>query len=446
LYESGFSLNESYRPEEIAEMSKRFLIHVAGHVPITIVGGKGAILIDAKGKEYIDCTSQAWSLNLGPSHPKIVEAVKRQVEKLEFASLAFDVESRALLAKRLAEIAPAGLSRSVFVTSGSEAIEGAMHFAMRYTGGQEFVTLYHGFHGRTFSTIALSYTYPTFVSAKIGVERHIAKPIRVPNYYCYRCYFGLEYPDCDLFCARFVDTAIKHAADGKVAGVIAEPVQGNGGQITPPPGYFTELKKICKDHDIPLIIDEIQTGFGRCGRMFACEVYGIDPDILCLGKAMGGGYPLAGVMTSNKYADLDQFTKEFEYGFTFGAHPVACAAALAMLDIYHEEKLLENVIRIGELITKGLKEIMERYTVIGDVRGPGLMIGIELVEDRKTKKPANEKTNTIVRKGLERGVIFGKSGFGSYGNVLKIKPPLNITSEQANKVLSVLESILKEVR
>jgi 4-aminobutyrate aminotransferase-like enzyme len=438
-------LRESYSPERIAEFSKKFLVHVAGRIPIVVVGGRGAILIDARGKEYIDCTSQAWSLNLGPSHPKIVEAVKRQAEKLEFASLAFDVEPRAVLAKELAEIAPPGLTRSVLVTSGSEANEGAMHFAMRYTGGQEFVTLYHGFHGRTFSTIALSYTYPTFVSAKIGTERHIAKPIRVPNYYCYRCYFGLEYPDCHLLCAKFVDTAIKHAADAKVAGVVAEPVQGNGGQITPPPGYFGELKKICKDHDIPLIVDEIQTGFGRCGKMFACEVYDIEPDILSIGKAMGGGYPLAGVMTSSKYADLDWFTEEFEYGFTFGAHPVACSAALAMLEIYREERLLENAARIGEAVTARLREMAERYPIIGDIRGPGLMIGIELVEDRKTKEPANEKTNTIVRKGLERGVIFGKSGFGPYGNVLKIKPPLNITSEQADRALSVLDEILREL-
>ena len=429
--------------DELQSIGQRRLIGCWEHTPTIMTEGEGCIIRDITGKEYLDCTAQAWTLSVGHSHPRVIGAVKDQIEKLANVFFAYRNVPMLMLAEKLAQINPEGLNKILFGLCGSTAIEGAMHLAMRYTGGQDFVTFYNAYHGRTFTTIGMSYTQESFVQVKKGLEKFVPKPIRVPSAYCYRCRFGLKYPTCNLLCAKFVETALQHAADTKVAGVMLEPIQANGGHIVPPPGYFQEIRRICDQYDVPLIFDEIQTGMGRCGKMFAGEIFDVIPDIMVIGKGLGAGFPITAVVTKEKYAHLEQG----EWGFTHSGSPFACAAALAAIDVLIEEKLIENAQRMGKIFMDGLTELAEKYPIIGDVRGKGLMIGIEMVKDRESKEPAVEETQEIVSQAMERGVLFGKSGVGLRGgNVVKIKPPLCITKEQAGQALNVLEDVLKEVQ
>lgn len=429
--------------EKLRKMVENYLMDCWGNVPLILSEGKGTTVIDTDGREYIDCTAQAWTLSLGHSHPKIMEAVKEQINKIATVFFAYQSVPMVMLAEKLVEITPKEFNKILFGLSGSDTIEGAMHLAMRYTKGQDFITLYHAYHGRTFATIGMSYTYPAFVSVKRGMEKLLPKPIRVPNPYCYRCYYGLEYPKCDLLCAKFVENALKHAADTKVAGLMLEPIQANGGQIVSPLGYLPEIRRICTQYDIPLIFDEIQTGIGRCGKMFAAEVFDVFPDILVIGKGLGAGFPVTAIITTNKYTRLEKG----EWGFTHGGSPFACAAALAALNVLIEEKLPEHAAAMGEILLNGLNELRETYSLIGDVRGKGLMIGVEMVDNRDTKKPAFHKTQKFLEGAQEKGVLFGKSGVGPQGgNVVKIKPPLTITEREIGKVLGVFEDVLKRLK
>lgn len=428
----------SYSTDELLKISKEHVIYGWDHNPTIFTEGKGVILKDTNGNEYIDCTSQAWSVNIGHQHPRLIKATKDQIDKLIHIVPVFDHPARLLLAKKLADIAPGNLKKSLFTTSGSEAVEGAILVAMKYSKAQTILTLYHGFHGRTIFTRAASYLN----QQKIGFERFSVGFPRVPNFYCYRCYFGLTYPECGLECARFIDTALEHMADGKMAGLIVEPVQGNGGQIAPPKGYLNEIRKICNDHSVPLIFDEVQTGFGRCGKMFAADYYEVTPDVMALGKAFGSGFPIGGVLTSDEF----NLIEPGDFQFTHTAHPVCCVAASTTIDILVDEKLPENAAKMGEYFTKRLNELAKRYEMIGEVRGPGLNIGIEFVKDRKTKKRAMTEAQQFVNKAFKKGVIFGLSGVGGTGNVVKVKPPLCIDEGEAAKVIQVFEATLKEIR
>lgn len=428
--------------DELKNIGERRLIGCWEHTSVIMTEGKGCTVRDSTGKEYIDCTAQAWTLSVGHSHPRVIGAVKEQIDKLATAFFAYQNIPMLQLAEKLIEISPVNFSKVLFGLCGSTAIEGAMHLAIRYTQGQDFITLYHAYHGRTFTTIGMSYTHESFIQVKRGLEKFLPKPIRVPNPYCYRCYLNLTYPECNLACARFVETALQQAADTKVAGVMIEPIQANGGHIIPPPGYLEEIRRICTEYDVPLIFDEIQTGMGRCGKMFASEVFNVFPDIMVIGKGLGAGFPITAVITSEKYAHLEKG----EWGFTHAGSPFACAAALAAIDVLLEEGLIENAEKMGKLFMDGLSKLKEKYPVIGEVRGKGLMIGIEIVKDRETREPAVEETQEIVAKALERGVMLGKSGIGLRGgNVVKIKPPLCITEGEVERVLNVLDEILGEV-
>jgi len=397
---------------------------------------------DVEGKEYLDATAQAWTLSVGHSHPRIIKAVKEQIGSLATAFFGYQSVPNLLLAEKLVTIAPEGFNKVLFGLSGSEANEAAMHLAMRYTQGQDFVTLYGGYHGRTFVTEAMSYTHDSFMDVKRGLERFITKPIRVPNAYCYRCYFGLGYPECELLCAKFVETALQHGADTKVAGVMLEPIQANGGHVVPPPGYLQELRRICTKYDVPLIYDEVQTGMGRCGKMFAAEVFDVFPDIMVIGKGLGAGFPITAVLTSDKYSHLEAA----EWGFSHAGSPFACAAALEAINVLEDENLLENAHKMGTLIMDGFRELTKKFPLIGDVRGKGLMIGVEIVKDPETKEPAVKETQEIVIKALDRGLLLGKSGMGLLGgNVVKIKPPLCITEQEVGRMLNIFEDIFGEM-
>ena len=428
-------------PQVLENLAKKHIMQTWDQAGLVLTEGKGVKVKDAWGKEYIDCTSQAWTLSVGYSHPQVIQAVQEQLTKIVQTFASVHNVPQVMLAKKLVELTPPEFTKVAFTLSGADAIEGAMRLAMRYTGGQDFVTLYQGYHGRTFAATAMSYTYPSYVKCKRGMERFITKPTRVPNFYCYRCYFDKKYPECDLFCVKFLERALDHAVDSKVAGVLLEPIQGNEGQIFPPPGYLKRLRQICTERDIPLIFDEIQTGFGRCGSWFAAEAFGVFPDILVVGKSLGGGFPITGIITSEKFDLFDPG----DWGSTNGGNPLSCAAALATIKVIEEEGLLENAQRVGTVFMDRMKELAHTYEFIGDVRGLGLFLGVEIVEDKNSKTEAPQTAAKIIQKALEKGVIIAKSGIGEVGNVLKIKPPLSMTVSEMEKVLDVLQDCLQEV-
>jgi 4-aminobutyrate aminotransferase-like enzyme len=424
------------REELEAARAARLPGWVPGTPPI-LVRGEGASVWDSEGNEFIDCTSQAWSLNLGFNHPRVLEAARAQMERLTHARSSFDTAVHLRLSKRLAELAPGDWGKQVsFCLHGSTAIETAMKQALRQNDGGSFVSLYDAYHGRSFGALALSWPHPN--NAFLGFQGRV---VRVPQAYCYRCAFGLDYPGCDLRCARFAEQAIEKAVDGRPIAFVMEPIQGNGGMIDFPAGYYPAIEAVCRRHDVLLIWDEIQTAFGRVGAMTAAELYGVSPDIIVFGKAVGGGFPLAGTIARDDLRPLEPG----DQGFTFGTFPISMAAALATLDVLEEEKLLERCRSVGRQISDRLREWQGHYELIGDVRGPGLMIGFELVKDRSSREPARELAHQFAVEGMKRGVIFGESKYLGLGNVVKIKPPLVISDIQVERVLEVAEEILEEL-
>jgi 4-aminobutyrate aminotransferase len=418
------------------------VIKPMGHYPLRIVRGEGVRFWDEEGTEYLDAVSGEWVVNLGYRHPKVVAAIKEQLDSIEYVTPVFENEQRTKLAEKVLSKAPKNMRSVLFALSGADAVEGAMHLAMRATGGTEFVSLFSAFHGTTFSTLALSYSYPKMLEgSKEGLDRYLTRQIRVPNYNCYRCPFGLKPGSCDMLCARYIDTAIKHQPDAKVAGVIIELFQSNGGMIPMPEGYIEMVREICTKNGVALIADEVQTAFSRCGDIFASNVVGVEPDLIVMGKAFGAGLPLSGVVAGEGFTSL----RGWEAGFTLMSTPAVCAGSLAMLEVMEEEDLGRNSTEIGAHMVARLNEMKERYSIIGDVRGLGLMIGVELVKDRESKEPADELTGFVWKDALEKQrLLLGKSGpvFGDFGNVIKLKPAVNTTRDQADEMLDRLERSL----
>lgn len=431
---------QSMIQEEI-EAGKGVLLSGWGEmVDLVVSHGKGAVFWDIEGKEYIDCTAQAWSLNTGFNHPRVINAAREQLYKVTHIRSTFYSLPQLRLAKKLSEIAPGEgpkkLKRVTFCLHGSVATEGAMKIALKSKGGGQFLALFNGYHGRTLGSMSVSWPHPTNEFLP-----YMGNVIRVPAPYCYRCPFHLEYPSCGLQCADFMGEAIEKMPDGKTCALIMEPIQGNGGQIIFPPEFHTRVRQICDKFGILLIYDEIQTAFGRVPAMFACQLYDVVPDIIVYGKGLGGGFPVAGTLSREGLAKFSAG----DHGFTLGHFPISLAAALENLKVIEEENLLERCKRLGDYILKELNRMKEEYELIGDIRGCGLMIGVELVRDRTTKEPATKEAQDFVNEALKRGVLFGTSRYAGLGNVVKIKPPAVITDEQADRALEVFEEVLKVI-
>jgi 4-aminobutyrate aminotransferase-like enzyme len=407
---------------------------VGNKVPILVDHGIGAELYDKAGNVYIDCTAQAWSLNTGYSHPKILDAVREVMGKYTHIRTSFETVPKLLLAKRLAELAPGDLDQVIFSLTGSDANEGAIKLAMRNRPGSTFASMFDGYHGRTLATLNLSWPHP-----KNRFIAWSAPIVRIPQAYCYRCPLQLAYPQCKLACVDLAKSILQRGASETPVALIMEPVQGNGGMVAYPPDYLPAIRKMCDELGMLLIFDEIQTGFGRLGAWFGAELYHTVPDILVYGKAVGGGFPLFGLLYNHNLKGYEPG----DHSFTFAHFPLSLAAGLATIQVIEEEKLLERAVQMGKIVTDGLWELAKHYELIGDVRGPGLFIGVELVKDRATKEPARDEATQFIEEGLKRGVIFGESKYLGLGNIVKIKPPLVISQSQAEKVLDVFEDILK---
>lgn len=430
---------------EVSALTQSYEIKPMGDEPLVVDSAEGMRLRDADGKEYLDAISGEWVVNLGFGNPEIADAAIAQIQRAEWTAPLYHSAPRALLARKVVELAPGNMARIMFGLSGADAIEGAMHLAMRaHPGKDEFICLFQAFHGRTFATTALSYTHPgMYEGAKEGLGRYLTRQVRVPNFNCYRCPFGKKRESCELFCAKFLERMIVEGSEGGVCGVIVEPYQANGGMVPAPDGYLAELRAICDRREAAMIVDEVQTAWGRCGRFFAVEHWGVEPDIIAVGKAFGGGFPMSGTIATERYSEI----RGWEHGFTEIGHPVAAAASLAMIELMEREGLPANARAMGERFGERLGEIYLRRPIVGDVRVLGLMIGVELVRDRQTREHAFEEAHWVLHRCMERGLIVGVSGPvfpPPRGNVIKFKPALTITSDIVDEICTIFDEVLGE--
>ena len=404
--------------------------------PVVIEKASAATVTDTAGKQYIDCFSGIAVTNAGHCNEKVVEAAKAQIDKLiHCCSYVYYSQPTADLAEKLAQVTPGRLQKTFFGSGGAEAIEGAMRLAKQFTGKTEFIALQASFHGRSYATLSITGN----VSRKRRGGPYMVGCTFLPAPYCYRCFYEMKYPDCKLKCARALEDIIRYNTYDSVAAFVAEPLLGEGGIITPPDDYFLEIEKITKQHGILLLIDEVQTGFCRTGKMFAIEHYKVEPDILVMAKGIADGFPLSGFIAREEIADS---FKPGDHLSTFGGNPVSCAAALANVEFMEEQKLADQARKKGDFLKAQLEALKAKHKMIGEVRGKGLMIGIELVRDQN-KTPANTEGSKIRDFCLENGLLVGLGGV--FGNVVRIQPPAVITQTQMEQMLKILDQALQKV-
>jgi len=423
---------------EIVEARKKLLYSDSHQVMFEGVAGTPYVR-DLGGKTYLDCTAQAWSLNVGFSHPDVVAAIHEQSKRLTHVRSHVDTVPKLKLAQKVCELAPGKLKKITFnCEGGSMAIECAVKLAMiNRKGADAFVTLWDSYHGSTLGTMASSWRIPSIRFPFFGADHFV----KAPHPYCYRCPLGLEYTSCGIACAEFLEKTINKGTSSKVAGVIVEPIMGNAGQIPCPPEYLKEVRKICDQSGALLIFDELQTGFGRLGKWFAAQYYNVEPDYIAFGKALGGGVPIGGTLANE---ELEGFAY-WEDHSTFQFSPLLLAASLVNLHVIEKLRLLERAESAGRYVKTKLEKMKEKYDLIGDVRGVGLFLGVELVRDRKTKEPAIKEAESVVSHALKNGVILALSKAPNLGNVIKIKPPLIMTDEQLDLMLDVLEAGIRQI-
>jgi len=408
--------------------------------PIYVAKTEGAILEDVDGNRYIDFAGGIGCLNTGHRAPGVLTAIERQLDRfLHTCVQVTPYECYVRLAERLNQITPGNFpKKTLFVNTGAEAVENAVKIARAATGRPGIIAFEDAFHGRTMMALSLtSKTHPY----KAGFQPFPGEVYRIPYAYCYRCSYSLTYPSCDLYCARHLEDTFKRVvAHEGVAAVIAEPVLGEGGFVAPPLDYFRTLIDICHKHGVLFIADEVQSGFGRTGALFASERYGIEPDILVTAKSIGGGLPLAAITGR---AEIMDAPGPGGLGGTFAGNPVACEAALAVLDMFEHQDLNARANALGDCFQKRAREWQKRWALIGEVRGLGAMQALELVQSPDKREPAAEETKQITQYCYEHGVITISAG--SYGNVIRLLMPLVITDAQMDEALDVLEGGFKAV-
>ena len=410
---------------------------VAHATPIFAARAEGAVLEDVDGNRFLDFAGGIGVVNAGHRAPRVVAAIREQLDA--FIHTCFSVapyEKYIALAEKLNSLVPGTFpKKSVLVNSGAEAIENAVKIARAYTRRPAIICFEDAFHGRTMLTMSLtSKTHPY----KAGFEPFATDIYRIPYAYCYRCSYSLQYPSCNVFCAHHLEDTFKRmVASESVAAVVVEPVLGEGGFVAPPREFFAVLQDTCKRHGILFIADEVQSGFGRTGTMFASERYGIVPDILVSAKSIAAGLPLAAVTGRAEIMDAPAVGG---LGGTYGGNPLACAAALAAIETMERENLPARAEKLGERFESRARDWKKRWPLIGDVRGLGAMRALELVRSRDSREPAKEETEEVLRHCRERGLILLSAG--TYGNVLRVLVPLVVTDDQFDEGLDVLEASL----
>jgi 4-aminobutyrate aminotransferase-like enzyme len=397
---------------------------------IAVDSGEGTTVTDVDGNVFLDFIGGIAVNALGHAHPGVARAIQAQAAKISVGS--FSSEARVELLERLAGHAPPGLTRTQLYSSGAEAVESALRLAKSHTGKYEFASFWGGFHGKTMGVLSLMGS--TF-KEKLGPM--VPGSHLVPYADCYRCPFGLEYPSCGLACAEFARKQIRVASAGALAAIIVEPVQGTAGNVVPPPEFLRAIADIAREANALLIADEMITGFGRTGRYWGTEHSGVRPDIVTIGKAFGGGFPLTGVMTSDEISRAKPWSNSSGSSSSYGGNPLAAAAGAAALRAIDEDELVENAARVGEVMRARLEGFVDRYPFVGHVRGLGLLLGVELVSDKRSKQPLPRPvTERIFGECVRRGLLTM-----SYAANFRLQPPLTTDEDTARNGLAILEEV-----
>ncbi len=404
--------------------------------PLMIVEGHMQYVWDESGKQYLDCFAGIVTVSVGHCHPKVIERVKEQTGKLQHTTTIYLHPTIVQFAEKLAEKMPPGLTRSYFTNSGSEANEVAILSAREYTGNQDVIALRNGYHGGTSVPMSLTAHGNWKFPSNNGTNVH-----HTLAGYCYRCPFGLEYPSCGVKCAQDIKNVIQYETPGEIACFIGEPIQGVGGTVTPPKEFFKIIYDIVRQHGGICIADEVQGGFGRTGHHYwSHQNYDVVPDMITMAKGIGNGIPLGGMTTT---VGISEVMKKRVHFNTFGGNPISMTQGLATLEIIDEENIQQNALEVGTHLKDALNELQEKHKIIGEVRGMGLMLGVELVRDRKSKEPANTEAADVMERMKERNVLIGKGGL--FGNTLRIKPPMCITIDDADYMVAMLDEVLSEL-
>ncbi len=425
----------SSKCEQLQELRARVIAdgHASG-TPYYVESAKGALIYDADGREFIDFAGGIGVMNVGHSHPKVVAAIKDQAEKFTHTCfMVMPYDSPVKLAEKLCAATPGSFpKKTLFVNSGAEAVENAVKICRYYSKKQAVITFENAYHGRTFLTMALTSKIKPY---KFGFGPFPSEVYRMPFAYCYRCSFGLKYPGCGIACADYLkEFFVGHVAPETVAALIVEPIQGEGGFATPPPEYFPRLIEICHENGIIFVADEIQTGMGRTGKMFAMEHWNVEPDMVTTAKSLAAGMPLSAVVGKKEVMDI---VHPMGVGGTYGANPVACRAGLAVMEIFEEENLLQRALDLGKKIRKHFEDMQKEFELIGDVRGMGPMMAMELVKDRESKAPAADEAKALTKFCAENGLIL--LACGNFNNVIRTLMPLVITDEQLERGISIVK-------
>ncbi|HEX2712198.1 MAG TPA: aspartate aminotransferase family protein [Candidatus Acidoferrales bacterium] len=427
------------RSEEIVRKHNEYLWPAVTNYyqrPLVVDRGQMQHIWDLEGRKYLDFFGGILTISVGHANPKVTSRIKTQVDRLQHTSTLYPNEAIVALAEKLAQITPGKLQKSFFTNSGTEADEAAILLARMATGSYDVVALRHAYAGASALAKSVTGQAPWRKAGVISVG--VAHAI---NPYCYRCPLGLKYPDCGVACANDVENLIQTGTSGQIAAFIAEPIQGVGGFITPPPEYFKIVFKIVKKYGGLFVADEVQTGFGRTGKKwFGIEQWEVTPDVITCAKGMANGSPIGATITTSEIAGSFQGLTIS----TFGGNPVTSVAARATIEVIEEEKLVENAHTVGTYLRGKLEELKAKHPIVGDVRGMGLMQALELVKDRDTKEPAPEQTVQLMERARDNGLLIGKGGL--YGNVIRLSPPLNISKADVDEAIRSLDKSLAEVR
>jgi 4-aminobutyrate aminotransferase-like enzyme len=411
-----------------AEAMAPGLQSIALYSQIAVDCAHGCTIVDADGNEYLDFIAGVAIGSVGHSHPHYLKRLTEQLGRITFGSFATDTRARFL--KLVRDLLPEGITHMQLFSGGAEAVEAAFRLAKSVTRKFEFVGFWGGYHGKTAGTIGLLGGSYRNHQGPFPPGMHLS-----PYADCYRCPWKLKYPSCGLACAEHLRNVMKNDTQGEVAAIILEPMQGTAGNVIPPDDFVQAVRDIADEFDALLIADEILTGFGRTGTMWASEQFDLEPDIMTIGKGIGGGFPLSAVASSSERMSAKPFGEPSGSSSSYGGNPLAAAAGLGAVEVILAEKLVENSARVGARMLDGLKALQDKYRFIGDVRGRGLMIGVEMVADRATKQPLDKAiTRALFHEALERGLITM-----SYSQVIRINPPLVISEEEAMCGVDILD-------
>jgi 4-aminobutyrate aminotransferase-like enzyme len=401
---------------------------------VAMARGEGSTLIDEDGHRYIDFIAGIGVGSVGHCHPHYVETLKQQVERLTFGS--FTTETRARFLELLASMTPPGLTRIQLFSGGAEAVEASLRLAKSVTGKHEVLGFWGGFHGKTGGVLGLLGS-----DFKHGLGPFLPGQHLSPYADCYRCPLRLTYPSCGVACAEYVRDVIRHQTGGALSAIIVEPIQGTAGNVIPPPGFLRAVQAIAHEHGALLIADEMITGFGRTGTMWAAAADGVTPDVMTVGKGMGGGFPLSGVVSTDALTGHKPWSNPSASSSSYGGNPLAAAAGLAALEIIVKEDLVRNSEVVGAAMLRRLQDMQEKHRTIGAVRGRGLLLGVELVKDRATREPlGRDVTRALYLECLRRGLAAM-----TYAPTIRINPPLVIREDEALAGLAILDEALTVV-